>query len=292
MHIQPEPRIKSLHKRHRTRSRTRLAETRCSTFVVSRNCPHQDATHRSKRSRIVRTHKPHSIRQGQHPLPHRRSIRDHVIHQVRRRRGHASPTARRAESSPLAGEGHYVVLTTRLAPDPRKAMRQDSTTQECVELAPTEMRHVAFVRGQLRLRRSPLGLHDPIQNRALWLTPLPARLVPHMVNRGQQSLAVARTAPVGSGSDRGMRVNDGTRSVNHARELSESLGGVAAPRRHERQSTASPRRSAQRLRTAPHQYACCATTPTSHPHPKTTNAPHGYVQGAVDRPVRPKWLLE
>ena len=92
----------------------------------------------------------------------------------------------------------------------RKAMRQDSTTQECVELAPTELRHVAFVRGQLRLRRSPLGLHDPIQNRALWLTPLPARLVPHMVNRGQQSLAVARTTPAGSGTNRGMRVNNGT----------------------------------------------------------------------------------
>jgi len=128
VHIQPEPRIKSLHKRHRTCARAWLAEARCGTFVVTRNCPHQDATHRSKRSRIVRTHKPHSIRQGQHPLPHRRSIRDHVIHQVRRRRGHASATARRAKATTLAGEGHYVVLTTRLAPDPRKAVRQDSAT--------------------------------------------------------------------------------------------------------------------------------------------------------------------
>ncbi|MGK0157874.1 MAG: hypothetical protein ACI9SE_004857 [Neolewinella sp.] len=117
-------------------------------------------------------------------------------------------------------------MTTRLAPDPRKAMRQNSTTQECVELAPTELRHVAFVRGQLRLRRSPLGLHDPIQDRVLWLPPLPDRLVPHMVNRGQQSIAVARTTPAGSGTSRGMRVNNGTRSVNHARELSERLGRI------------------------------------------------------------------
>ena len=55
-------------------------------------------------------------------------------------------------------------------------------------------RHVAVARSQQSLRRSPLGLHDPILNRALWFTPLPARLVPRMRHRGQQSLAVTRQA--------------------------------------------------------------------------------------------------
>jgi hypothetical protein len=40
-------------------------------------------THRRKRGRIVRTYKPHPIRQRQHPLPHRRSIREHAIDQDR-----------------------------------------------------------------------------------------------------------------------------------------------------------------------------------------------------------------
>tara|TARA_R110002072_G_scaffold283919_1_gene447619 strand:- start:620 stop:874 length:255 start_codon:yes stop_codon:yes gene_type:complete len=59
---------------------------------------------------------------------------------------HSFRLAKQAAASQLR-QGHYVVVTTRLAPDPRKAVRQDSATQKCVDLAPTEMRHVAFVRG-------------------------------------------------------------------------------------------------------------------------------------------------
>ncbi|MFT4515500.1 MAG: hypothetical protein ACI89X_004898 [Planctomycetota bacterium] len=102
VHVQPQPRIESLHKRHRTSPRARLAEARCGTFVVTRNRAHQDATHGSQRGRIVRAHKPHPIRQGQPPRPHRRSSRDDVIHQVRRRRDHAPRTTAQTATPQIA----------------------------------------------------------------------------------------------------------------------------------------------------------------------------------------------
>ena len=52
VHIQPESRIKPLHKRHRTGARTWLAETGGGAFVVARDRAHQNATHRSQCRRI------------------------------------------------------------------------------------------------------------------------------------------------------------------------------------------------------------------------------------------------
>jgi hypothetical protein len=147
MHVQPESRIKPLHKRHRTGVRTWLAETGGGAFVVAGNRAHQNATHRGKCRRIMRADKPHPIRQRQHPLPHRRLIRDHLVHQERCGIDHASSAARRTEPAALARKGDHFVLPTVLAEDPGKAVRQDAATQEPFDLAPAEPRDVTFSMG-------------------------------------------------------------------------------------------------------------------------------------------------
>lgn len=52
MHVQTQRRVEPLHKRHGTGPRTRLTETRCCAFAVTRHRPHQDATHHRKCRRI------------------------------------------------------------------------------------------------------------------------------------------------------------------------------------------------------------------------------------------------
>ena len=80
-------------------------------------------------------------------LPHRLSIRDHLVHQERSRIDHASRAARRTKAAALAGKGNHFVVPTVLAPEPGNAMSQDATTQEPIDLAPAKPRDVTFSLG-------------------------------------------------------------------------------------------------------------------------------------------------
>ena len=52
-----------------------------------------------------------------------------MVHQVRRRLGHAPRAARGAHPAPLAGEGDQIVVRAALTPHPRKTVGKDAALQ-------------------------------------------------------------------------------------------------------------------------------------------------------------------
>src|SRR5437016_863828 len=68
------------------------------------------------------------VGRGKHPLADR-DVRNHVVHQMRCRIRHPSPSARRAYPAGLAGERHDAVQLAAAASDPEEASREDTTSR-------------------------------------------------------------------------------------------------------------------------------------------------------------------
>jgi len=90
--------------------------------------------HLSEEVAIAREQEPHLTRQRQHPLSVRHG-REHVHDEVRRGAGHPSTCARRAESSGLARERDQHLLRARRTAHAHKAMTEQATGEELLELA-------------------------------------------------------------------------------------------------------------------------------------------------------------
>jgi len=81
---------------------------------------------------------------GKHPLADR-DVRNDVVHQMRCRICHPSPSARRAYASGLAGERHDAVQPAGVASDPEEAPGEHATIEERSKLLLDEARHLPLV---------------------------------------------------------------------------------------------------------------------------------------------------
>jgi hypothetical protein len=90
---------------------------------VALNGAHQDTHDGSAQVVTPRQEVPHAGWQTQEPLAHGH-IGQHVVHQVRRAFGHATPAAPRAEPSALVREGNQALGVARATLEPGEAAGQ------------------------------------------------------------------------------------------------------------------------------------------------------------------------
>ena len=77
---------------------------------------------------------------------HWRTGVDDMVHQVRRRLGHAPGPAGRAEPAPLAAQRDELVVAAVAAVQAQQAIRQDAAFEQGVELVLHELRQVGASR--------------------------------------------------------------------------------------------------------------------------------------------------
>jgi len=92
-----------------------------------------------------------------------RDVWNDVVHQMRCRIGHPSPSARRAYASGLAGERHDAVQPAGVASDPKEAPGEHTAIEKRSKLLLDEARHLPLVIPLGRQKRFQLASHDLIE---------------------------------------------------------------------------------------------------------------------------------
>ena len=116
---------------------------------------HEDAQHRAAQLMIPGERIAQPVRQRQHPLAHRQAA-EHAVDQVRRQLGHPPAATRRTEATPLAGKGNEDLALAVGAPEPGKALRQDTAGEELAQFALNEARQPLAAPAQTRLGQERL----------------------------------------------------------------------------------------------------------------------------------------
>ena len=161
-----ERRTEALQKAHRADARTRRRRSAAAQFAL--DAADEDTQHPRRQRRVVAQCRAQSLRQGQHPLPHRHP-RDHRVDQMRRRRCHALGGARRAHAAAFAREGNEELRRAVRTARPREAVRENPALQIGAQLALDMGRHRLGIR--LVVMRNPgrqPSLHGLPGQRALW----------------------------------------------------------------------------------------------------------------------------
>jgi hypothetical protein len=86
-----------------------------------------------------------------------------VIHAEGCRVGHAATKTARAKSTPFACESHESAVPAVFAPDAKKAVCEDATTKESLELVKHEGGQLATSRFQIGQERRPVLLYRSIK---------------------------------------------------------------------------------------------------------------------------------
>ena len=95
---------------------------------------HEQLQHLRGQLRVVSQFVTQSDRQRENPLPHG-DLREYAVHEERSRVGHATPAARRAETSPLTRKPDEPIMTTPGAPYAHEAVRENAAFEITAELA-------------------------------------------------------------------------------------------------------------------------------------------------------------
>lgn len=125
----------------------------------------QDARHPSAQVMTPRQQVAQSMRQGQHPLPHRNIGKD-VVDEMCGAFRHAPPAATRTEAASFLRERHKPLGRTVRAPKPREAPGQEAAAQEPAELGFDEAGKVQAIALSRGLGEEALDVHpdDRIQD--------------------------------------------------------------------------------------------------------------------------------
>jgi hypothetical protein len=151
VHVQPQRPVAPLHEHHEPRVRVARAPQTEGPLRATQQLREQHRSERLDELRAERTlvpcSLPHVPRQRAHPLPHRR-LRQHLLHQVRRRVRHPPRHARRTEASRLARERHHELLAAPRAREPHAPVLEQPAAQVPLDLTPHEARQPAAPRGE------------------------------------------------------------------------------------------------------------------------------------------------
>jgi hypothetical protein len=143
----------------------------CPPALQGEHRAQEDGEDVREQSRVLEEYPPHPVRKGQRPLSIRH-VRQHPLHQVRRRHMRPLRIAGRAHPSSLAREGDEKFVLTTLTAHPREAVRQHSTLQVPGEVPLHVPGQAAPQLARLRQQRGEVVPHRRIQHRPL-RPPLP-----------------------------------------------------------------------------------------------------------------------
>ena len=166
-----------------------LYERDCSAFSVrdtpmlpgptperSEDRAHEDAEDGGRERGVVGEAVTQRVGEREHPLADG-DLREHPIDQVRRRVGHAAPSAGGTESPALAGESDQPVEAAGVAVHAHETVGEDAAAEEAPELLLDEAGDPSLLCARVREKGLELSLHHAVEDALLWAVSHVARLV-------------------------------------------------------------------------------------------------------------------